>query len=425
MIQSPTRSKAPGHAVILAAREGVWASRRERELVTPLAKQLRAALSLVMASSLAIMAGCATAPKRSPVTAELGRREITTAQIEYQLFDFVTRFSRQVEQAADQIASHSSNPTVRRNALLWKLYAIPAVQLATEHSDPLATLVDLWAFCVQQTTYFESGAGNDLFGKDQGVAIQTSRKLESEIAGIAAILMKSDALDLAHKEIVQWAAMHPLENHLFARSSIVTLVADVYPDRPVGFFESLNTVQAELANFKGRVALYADTLPRQARWQAELLIEQHGGPLVGAQLTNAFRLVALEREAIVSAINAQRMETLDALRAERIAALQSFSDQRVAILKETREIMQETLAAVGRLADTQRVATLVELRAKPLVLQHDVERLVMATLDRGFVRVLWLLGISYVVLMVTAYFWWRLVRPNSGKARTVQKREAL
>ena len=389
----------------------------------------RLTIKFAITSVLMAMVGCRTTPNRPPLTSELSRQDVSSAQVNYQLFDFMTGFSRGVEGAADRIASGSLDATGRRNALLWKLNAIPACYLATEHSDPLAMLVDLWALCLQQTAYFESGAGKDLFGSQQALAIRASRRLEREISGIATNLMKPEVLVPARQEILQWAAEHPLEDHLFARESIMAVLAEAFPDRPQSIFQTLNTVQGELADLKGRLALHMDHLPRQARWQAELLAHQAAGPLVGAQMTNAFRMVAQEREAILAAINRQRIETLEVLRAERVAALQSVSDQRVATLEETRKIMKEMLAETGRLADTQREAVLqavsaerkailTELRAEPITLRHDVEPLVTSAMDRAFARLFLLLGISYVVLLVTALFCFALVKRHRRQAVT-------
>jgi hypothetical protein len=363
-----------------------------------------------------MFAGCSSTPSRPPLTAELSRQDVTTAQINYQLFDFVTQFSRVVEEASDQIAARSPDAQVRRNALLWKVYAVPASYLAIEHSDPLAILVDLWALCVQQTTYFESGAGRELFGDEQTLAIQTARKLEDEIYGIATDLVNAEAMGPARKEIDQWAETHPFENLLFARPSIVAMLAKAFPDRMQGLFQTLDSVQGEIGDLKGRLALQADILPRLARWQAELLLEQTAGQLIGTQLTNAFELIAVERAGIAEEINRQRIETLDAVRQERIAALESVSEQREATLAEMREILKETLAdvqllvdaqreALVRVVDEQRVATLADLRADPMPLRFDVEPLVMSAMDRIFLRVSLLLGIGYVVLLVTALIW--------------------
>ena len=66
--------------------------------------------------------------------------------------------------------------------------------------------------------------------------------------------------------------------------------------------------------------------------------------------------------------------------------------------------------AVVQAVDTQREAVLAELRAEPITLRHDVEPLIMSALDRAFARLFVLLGISYVVLVATAFFWHRLTR---------------
>jgi len=63
----------------------------------------RLAVTLVTISSLMFLTGCRTMPKPPPLTSELSRPDVTTAQISYELFDFVTQFSRSVERAADQI----------------------------------------------------------------------------------------------------------------------------------------------------------------------------------------------------------------------------------------------------------------------------------------------------------------------------------
>jgi len=383
----------------------------------------RLVFTLVATSGLMAWVGCRTTPHRPPLTSELSRQDVTTAQINYELFDFVTQFSRRVERAADQIARDNPDSTVRRNALLWKLYAIPASYLATEHSDPLAMLVDLWALCIQQRAYFESGPGKDLFGPRQAVAIQACQELERKASDMATRFVKPEALTPARQDIIQWAGDHPLEDQLFTRPSIVTMVAEVFPDRAQGIFQTLDTVQAELADLKGRLALHMDHLPRQARWQAELLSDQVATQVVGESVTNAFALFTREREAILAAVNVQRIETLEAIRAERVAAMQSVSDQRVATLEETRKIMKEMLEEAGRMADTQREAILqavetqrqeifTELRADPIPLRHDVDSLVQATMDRAFSRLLLVLGISYVVLLGTAVCWYAIVRKH-------------
>ncbi len=388
---------------------------------------IRLAFVPVLTSGLILLGGCSSIPERFRMTTKLAKSDVATEQINQSLFDFATGFSRTVERAADQIAQDSSEARARHNALLWKLNAIPAAYLAAEHADPLAMLVDLWALCVQQTMYFESGAGKDLFGAQQRVAVQASMKMQREISKTAAQFIKPEVLAFARKEIGKWAANHPLQDHLFARPSIIAVLPQAFPDRPPGIFEALNTVQAELADVKGRLALQFDHLPRQARWQAELLADQISTEIVGAQLTNAFEFFTSEREAILAEIDRQRVETIESVRAESGAALQSISDQRVATLEQVRLIMQEMLSEVGRVVDaqreaivqvvdTQRKAIFADVRPGPMPFRHDMEQLVESAMDRAFARLLLLLGIVYVVLMGTALFWYALIRKHRRTA---------
>ncbi|MHA1470454.1 MAG: hypothetical protein ACTSSP_07835, partial [Candidatus Asgardarchaeia archaeon] len=48
----------------------------------------------------------------------------------------------------------------REKALLWKMYAIPLAKYAIFQQDPLAALVDAWAFCIQMKQYFTMFAHN-------------------------------------------------------------------------------------------------------------------------------------------------------------------------------------------------------------------------------------------------------------------------
>ena len=78
----------------------------------------RLAFTLVVTSGVMAWVGCRTTPDRTPLAAELSRKDVSTAQVNYQLLDFVTGFSRGVEGVADRIASGGPDATVRRNALL-------------------------------------------------------------------------------------------------------------------------------------------------------------------------------------------------------------------------------------------------------------------------------------------------------------------
>lgn len=92
-----------------------------------------------------LAAGCAARSKPAPLMEENKQAQVTRKEINYQLFDFVARYSRRIEFAADQIAGSTSNPEIQRQSLLWKLGAVPAASLATLaelRAQPLALQID-------------------------------------------------------------------------------------------------------------------------------------------------------------------------------------------------------------------------------------------------------------------------------------------
>ena len=80
-------------------------------------------------------------------------------------------FAIEIERAADSIRAVTDEPAVRRHALLWKMYAIPAAHEAVLLPDPAMSIMDIWAFAKQMERYFDGGAGRDVFGAHQQIAL--------------------------------------------------------------------------------------------------------------------------------------------------------------------------------------------------------------------------------------------------------------
>jgi hypothetical protein len=55
-------------------------------------------------------------------------------------------YSAEIETAADKIILGSPSPAARRQALVWKAEAIPVMQTSLLNSDPIAAVLDTWAF---------------------------------------------------------------------------------------------------------------------------------------------------------------------------------------------------------------------------------------------------------------------------------------
>ena len=66
-------------------------------------------------------------------------------------------FSGSIEEWANRIMTESSKAEVRREALRWKMYAIPTLQGVLLAPDAASAIADTWAFCLQMEQYFEKG----------------------------------------------------------------------------------------------------------------------------------------------------------------------------------------------------------------------------------------------------------------------------
>jgi len=89
-----------------------------------------------------------------------------------------------VQTAADEISAAETDPSIREAAVRWKINSIPAMQAAVFQLDPLAALADAWGLCAQMER-FATGAGKDLFGDSQRIAVQDSLTLSEDVAALA------------------------------------------------------------------------------------------------------------------------------------------------------------------------------------------------------------------------------------------------
>jgi hypothetical protein len=269
-----------------------------------------------------------------------------------------------------------------------------------EHSDPLAMVIDLWALCLQMTEYLESGAGRELFGSQQTWAIAAALELEADIGGVAARVVRPEALPGLTEEVIDWAREHPLQDIYFARTSILSLHAQLMAERPAHLLQTMSTVAGQVADLKGRLALYADQLPRLARWQAELLTEEASERIVAAQLTRALDALREERAIVLQSIERQRLDTLEVLQTERELLLERLREERETLVGQTAELADEVMDKVEALVGSQilsltnhvqrqRLDTLEFIRSERMALSQDAEHIAVQGVAEIYNR-LWL-----------------------------------
>lgn len=311
-----------------------------------------------------------------------GRVSVSAGVLRLRVNDFVDRGAGRIEQTADRVIAESTDGAVRRRALIAKVDVIPALYAAGFRADPLAAAMDVWGFAFQFHQYVEGSAGRNAFGPHQPLVLACARDLLADAdAVMKGIAIRAEYFDDARTRVQRWAARNPVTDAFASRASGTAIVADLRSN-DLDLFVAVGTVSDLLEDFSERLNAYAARLPKQARWQAEiLLMEMTGEHSVEGALddlrevgTTARRarallddvpnlltaerdILAAERRAILADIDAQRRQTLAFLTAEGRALLAFTRDERVALVAALREERQALVAALRQ----ERIDTFVEL----------------------------------------------------------------
>ena len=342
--------------------------------------------------------GCFSAPKETALMKKAG---IEVSKIEYKirLSEFGYRFAGIVELSADEIISKTLDGEIKKQALLWKIYAIPAMIRSLSINDPLAAGIDSWILSVQMLQYFEDGYGKDLFGEYQDIAITASRLIINDVENLARELKGADDISKGQKITEDWANENPIKNNKFLRVSALDKVAHIIGSEDYNLGATVESIAITVYELKNQVTLYTDYLPKQIKWQAQYeLINFLGDSLIEKSVNNIDRVI-LSTEKIskmieespelvkeihlltMGEIDKQRLETLEMISQERIVVLEAITMERIAIFDYVNRERIETLDRIEKMTEN----TL----NRSSVLASDI-------IDSLFWRVLILFGIVFI-----------------------------
>jgi hypothetical protein len=352
---------------------------------------LRVPLGLLAASVLA--AGCVTtaSPRRSELQEKAAAGSASAAELRTRVYEAAERLGGILEVAADEVRSKSSDPTVRRRALRWKADGILALYAAAFRPDPFMGALDLWVLVEQMDFFFADGDGESFFGAEQPIAraaIQQMLALCDEVA--TAVAGSPASLDRWRTEVQEFARAHPVQGAFSTRSTAASELARFLGQENSGAFAAVGKATETLSDITLRLDSYSTLMPKEMRWQGELLIgEVLGRENLGATLDDIDalggagkridevlstlpemgraaivpirELIDQEREDLLGAVDRQivamtgfiaseRQAALDAVRAEREAAFESLSRERAAALAEIDAISKRSVDAAGQRA---------------------------------------------------------------------------
>ena len=362
--------------------------------------------AVAVAGALAAAACSTAAPRQTAYLSSVENVDLTSTELRLHVYGYAERFSAGVESAADEILAGSEDADITRNALLWKMNALPAMQVAVFQPDPLIGFLDAWVLTVQMRDFFTTGAGRDAFGPLQSIAVEASEALERAVGEVVASATVSGGAPEGERIVRAWADSHPITSMAFLRETTASEFADVLGQDQAGGLAVLGNLAMQATDMSERLKYYAAAMPKQIRWQSELVllelldepdIEEFLGnvesidrsalrladladtvpALVGDQA--AFAIDALSDELLASLreVDRQRIETIDALTRERIAVMEQVGNELIAMMEQLTALADSTI------------------RRTPGALNDVV--------DHAFVRALVLLALIFVGGLIFAF----------------------
>ncbi|WP_233262059.1 chemotaxis protein [Vitiosangium sp. GDMCC 1.1324] len=293
---------------------------------------------------------CATLKPRSALLERVGKSNMSVGELRIRVRDMARRFPAVLEATADDAAARSDSPELRASLLRFKSNAVPVMQSALLQPDPVAALIDGWALLAQLEQALPKAAPPELVTPFQ----RSLGELESEVEVLWRELSGREDVANLREVVHTWAGKHPLTGPLITRESTVPLLASFTDRSGVGLLGATAAALQDTQDLIQRTDLYAVSLPRQARWQAEIATQEilggtpALGPVVdemgravdvlvrvGALAGNTPALVSREREALQDFLSSERRAVLEGVQGERVAVLDAFHSERVQTLAQT------------------------------------------------------------------------------------------
>lgn len=305
--------------------------------------------------------------KESAVTPTGETIEISTVELRLIMDGYFNVFARTVMEAADSIMRSSNDFKIDNEALFWKMNAIPVAQGSIFSKDPYTAFVDMAVFSCQMKQYFEIGAGKELFGKFQNIAINASEKLWRDLIEIRLSITPSRDISEGIKMVEDFAKQNPITSSYFNRESTLSLMASIQKVEKVRFKTLAEGMAESLDELSVRMNAYTDILPKQIRWQSEYLLNNK---LEESQLnrrfdtlTNLLMRVVLLIESSPELVDNQRSLLMQDLKGERSIVLKAIRQERIAVLYEIQKEREIVMRQLGDEITKQREASFQELNS--------------------------------------------------------------
>ena len=320
------------------------------------------------------VSACTTVPQQEGLLeAEIPHSKISSRNLRAMVSEYVPSYAHKVEATADMILAGCEDPETRKNALLWKINGISAAFGAASRPDPLASFCDLWVLTRQMRYLAESGEEPSPFGDWQQDVIAACLQLDKRCIEIDSKLEPN--LDYIESFVEKTARQYPMEDLYFDRTPIATENIEKIHQPKHELLHVLASMQDDVKDMQRLSALYAEYLPKQARWQAELLalgVDQ--SPAVREALAD-FSMASQAMQQLASSAHAMQ-NTVDT----QLTALPEVVDQQR--IETTRDVKKMQAQAMSQIR-AEREAVMLAVHREQEEIRKWVEATATASAERA------------------------------------------
>jgi len=276
--------------------------------------------------------------------------------------------------------------------------------------------------------YFESGAGADNFGEHTYIARELSNLAIVEFERVASRIANTEGVVAGRQAAADFARRQPIANEYYLRRSVADDLADSLPEEAKSAFAALGSITQTVESLSARLSIYMAFVPKQVRWQAELMLEDptFAAPLSGAledvdgineAATRIAAIVddspALDNrlndmvERVIGALQLEVAGLTEVVRAERELVLGKLPEEYEEIFGH---VTQQRVAALEDVAgELERLVSQVDaIAARALT---DADGVAQSTVDYAFARAMPLLIAAFFGLLILILVY-RLVPPR-------------
>ncbi len=217
------------------------------------------AVVLAIPLGLVTLPAC-SAPQQHELVSDIEGATVNRHELEVRLTEFAREFVGQMKSTSYEIYNTANDSTTRRRALLVAVQSNEMMINAATHSDPVISLVDMWALVVQLRDLFESDRGRAYLPEYNEEMLAGLDVLEQRITAIADDLAGPAVVEETRKRVEQWAQDNALEGKLY-RPSIAPILAADLKQTNRGLFSIAETLDESVSRVAMRIEILNSQLP--------------------------------------------------------------------------------------------------------------------------------------------------------------------